>query len=176
MLAVCAAPVVAAYLAYYVWQPTSHVNYGELIEPRVMPDVALQRLDGRTLRFSGLKGEWLLLTAGEASCDDACRRNLVYMRQVRLAQGKEAERMGRMWLLTDRGMPDAKLLAEHPGLEVVRAPAEVVAQLESPPGRAADHIFVVDPLGHLMMRFPRDPDPRRILKDMSRLLRQSKWK
>ena len=46
----------------------------------------------------------------------------------------------------------------------------------SPVGSAADHIFVVDPLGHLMMRFPPNPDPSRMLKDLSRLLRQSRWK
>jgi hypothetical protein len=173
---VCAAPVVAAYVAYYVWQPTSHVNYGELIEPRPMPDVPLQGLDGRTVRFSDVKGEWLLLTADKAACDDACRRKLVYMRQVRLAQGKEAERIEHMWLLTDAATPDAKLLAEHPELRVVRARADVLARLESPAGTATDHIFVVDPLGNLMMRFPPDADPRRMLRDLARLLRQSRWK
>jgi hypothetical protein len=95
---------------------------------------------------------------------------------VRLAQGKEAERIERVWMLTDDGVPRPELLAEHPGLHVVRGTRDSLAMLRPEVGSAADHIFVIDPLGHLMMRFPRDPDPGRILKDIARLLRQSRWK
>ena len=37
-----------------------------------------------------------------------------------------------------------------------------------------DHIYLVDPLGNLMLRFPRDPDPSRMIKDLQRLLRYSR--
>lgn len=176
ILAVCAAPMIASYVAFYWWQPTSRVNYGELLEPRVMPDAPLDRLDGGSLRFSELRGEWLLLTTDSAQCDERCRLKLTYMRQVRLAQGREAERIERVWMLTDNAIPRLELLAEHPGLHVVRGTRDSLAMLRPEVGSAADHIFVVDPLGHLMMRFPRDPDPSRMLKDIARLLRQSRWK
>jgi hypothetical protein len=168
--------MIASYVAFYWWQPTSRVNYGELLEPRVMPDAPLERLDGGGFRFSELKGEWLLLTADSGQCDERCKLKLVYTRQVRLAQGKEAERIERVWMLTDDGVPRPELLAEHPGLHVVRGTRDSLAMLRPEVGSAADHIFVIDPLGHLMMRFPRDPDPGRILKDIARLLRQSRWK
>jgi hypothetical protein len=176
ILAVCAAPLLASYVAYYWWQPESRVNYGELVEPREMPDAALERVDGGSFRFSELKGEWVLLVADSGQCDERCQTKLTYTRQVRLAQGREAERIERVWLLTDSVTPRPELLAEHPGLHVVRSAAASLDMLRPPSGSAAGHIFVVDPLGHLMMRFPENPDPRRILKDMSRLLRQSKWK
>jgi hypothetical protein len=175
LLAVCAAPIVASYTAFLFWRPASHVNYGELLEPRLLPDRALATLDAPALRFSGLRGEWVLLAAGASSCDARCRRNLVYMRQVRLAQGRESERIERVWLLTDGGAPDAALVAEHPGLRIVRDAGTLAGTLPAPRD-AADHVYVVDPLGHLMMRFPADPDPQRMLKDLSRLLRHSKWK
>jgi hypothetical protein len=174
ILLVCAAPIIASYLAYLFWAPTGRVNYGDLIEARAMPDTSLAASDGSAFRFSELKGQWVLLTSGTAACDTTCRQKLVYMRQVRLAQSKESARIERVWLLTDTGMPEPALVAEHPGLRIIRG-AEIAATL--PAVRApADHIYVVDPLGHLMMRFPADPDPRRILKDVSRLLRHSKWK
>jgi hypothetical protein len=176
MLAVCAAPLVASYLAYYVWQPESRVNYGELLEPRVMRDAPLERLGGGTFRFSEFKGEWVLLTGDSGQCDERCQLKLTYMRQVRLAQGREAERIERVWMLMDDARPRPELLAEHPGLHVVHGTRESLEMLSPPVGSAADHILVIDPLGHLMMRFPANPDPRRILKDLSRLLRQSKWK
>ena len=174
LLAVCAAPIVASYIAYYVWQPSGHVNYGELVEPRPVPDSGLAALDGSAFSFTILKGAWVLLVADSGKCDERCRTTLVYTRQVRLAQGKESERVQRVWLLTDDATPAAGLLAEHPGLRVVRARDSEALRLITP--EAVGQVHVVDPLGNLMMRFPNDPDPRRMLKDVGRLLRHSKWK
>ena len=174
ILAVCAAPVVASYLVYHFWRPAAQVNYGTLIEPRPLADVELT-FQGRPFRLSELKGDWVLLTAGPAKCDDACREKLVYMRQVRLAQGRESGRVERLWLLTDAANPDPALLADHIGLRIARGGEALVSALPAPRD-PADHVYVVDPLGNLMMRFPERPDPRRMLNDLSRLLRHSKWK
>ena len=176
ILALSLAPIVASYVAYYFWRPASHVNYGELIDPRPLPQTQLATHDGRAFTFAELKGEWVLLMAAPAACDERCRTNLTYLRQVRLAQGKESERIERLWLLADAGIPDAVLLAEHPGLIVARAKGAAIVESLPAASSALDHIYVVDPLGNLMMRYPADPDPRRMLKDLSRLLRHSKWK
>jgi hypothetical protein len=176
ILATCAAPIVASYIAYYFWHPSGHVNYGELIEPRRMPDVALQSIDGSPFRFSDAKGDWLLVVADRAACDARCRTALIYTRQVRLAQGKEAERIERVWLLTDDGTPNPVVVAEQPGLRVVRAAKGDAVRALPAEASPAGYVYVIDPLGNLMMRFPRDPDPRRMLKDVARLLRHSKWK
>ncbi|MEA3158214.1 MAG: hypothetical protein QOK44_5803 [Betaproteobacteria bacterium] len=176
ILAVCAAPIVGSYIAYYWWQPAGHVNYGELLQARTLPDEKLQTLDGRPFRWRDVKGEWVLLTADPSSCDDKCRTKLIYTRQVRLAQGKEAERIERIWLLTDAGAPDPVLLAEQPGLLVLRAADADITRTLPAITSPLHHIYVVDPLGNLMMRFPPDPDPRRMLKDLARLLRHSKWR
>jgi hypothetical protein len=174
VLAVCAAPVVASFVTFYVWRPSGHVNYGELLPPKPLPEVAMTTLDGKPFRLSDLKGEWVLVTADGAACDERCRTQLVYTRQMRLAQAKEAERIERVWLVTDGGTPDAAMLKEQPDLRVVRANG-IEQALPASADRAA-HVYVVDPLGNLMMRFPENADPRRMLKDLSRLLRHSKWK
>jgi cytochrome oxidase Cu insertion factor (SCO1/SenC/PrrC family) len=176
LFAVCAAPVIGAYLAYYFWHPSAQVNYGELIEPRPLPDTPLARVDGSPFGMSQLKGEWVLVVADTAACAEACRTKLVYTRQVRLAQGKDTARIERVWLVTDGGSPDPALLAEQPGLVVVRAAGSDVLGALPAKGSPAAHIYVVDPLGNLMMRYPDTADPRRMLKDLARLLRHSKWK
>lgn len=176
ILALCVAPIAGSYLAYYFWRPSAHVNYGELIEPRLLPDDEVAALDGRRIRPSQLRGEWVLLVADGAACEEACRRKLTYIRQVRLAAGKEKARVERVWLLTDGGAPDPALLAEHPGLVVVREQGNAIVNSLPAQVSPTDHIYVIDPLGNIMMRFPRDADPRRMLKDVSRLLRHSKWK
>jgi hypothetical protein len=176
ILAVCAAPIIGSYTAYYFWRPTGHVNYGELIAPRTLPDDALWMLDGTPFRWKDVRGAWVLLTADRAGCDEGCRNKLVYTRQVRVAQGKETRRVERVWLVTDAGAPDPRLRAEHPGLRIVRANPSETIKILPPNTSAAERIYVIDPLGKLMMRFPADPDPRRMLKDLSRLLRHSQWK
>jgi len=173
ILALCAAPTVAAWLAYFVWQPQSRLNYGELIEARAISDPELRRLDGSPFRLSQLRGRWVLLQIDSGACTEGCRRKLLYMRQARLAQGKDAQRMERVWLLADAATPDPGLLHDHDGIRVMRAPGPFLA--EFPAARSAtDHIYVVDPLGTLMLRFPTDPDAQRMTKDLARLLRVSR--
>jgi len=173
ILALCAAPTVAAWLAYFVWQPQSRLNYGELIEARVISDPELRALDGSPFRLSQLRGRWVLLQIDSGACAEDCRKKLVYLRQVRLAQGKDAERIERMWLLADAAPPDAALLRDHEGLRIARAPGPLLA--EFPAARSPYyHIFLLDPLGNLMLRFPSDPDAQRMVEDLARLLRASR--
>ncbi len=174
VLALCAAPVVAAWLAYFVWQPQSRLNYGELIEGRAISDPELRRLDGSPFRLSQLRGRWVLLQIDSGACAEGCGKKLLYMRQVRLAQGRDAERIERLWLLADAAPPDAALLREHEGLRVARAPGRPFLA-EFPAVRSpSDHIYLLDPLGNLMLRFPSDPDAQRMVKDLARLLRASR--
>jgi cytochrome oxidase Cu insertion factor (SCO1/SenC/PrrC family) len=176
LLAVSAAPIVGSYVAYYFWQPSGHVNYGELIAPRPLPDAPLATLDGKPFRLSQLKGDWVLVSVDSGACDDACLMRLVYTRQVRLATGKETERVARVWLLTDERTPDAALLAGQPDLVAVRAAGSDVLRNIAADGAPERRVYVVDPLGNLMMRYPENPDPKRMLKDLGRLLRHSQWK
>ena len=174
ILALCAAPTVVAWLAYFVWQPQSRLNYGELIEARAISDAELRTLDGRPLRLSQLRGRWVMLQIDSGACAEGCRKKLFYMRQVRLAQGKDAERIERMWLLADAAPPDAALLRDHEGLRVLREPGRAFLA-EFPAARGpSDHIYLLDPLGNLMLRFPGDPDAQGMVKDLARLLRASR--
>src|SRR5207247_10843891 len=72
ILALCAAPTVAAWLAYFVWQPQSRLNYGELIEARAISDAQLRTLDGRPLRLSQLRGSWVVVPSGSGACAAGC--------------------------------------------------------------------------------------------------------
>lgn len=174
ILAFCAAPTVAAWFAYFVWQPQSRTNYGELTEPRSLSDPELRRPEGGSFRLSQLRGKWVLLQVDSGACADGCRRKLVYMRQACLALGKDAERIERVWLLSDGGVPAPALLREHEGLNVARVPDGALLGELPASGNPAGYIYVVDPMGSLMLRFPADPDGRRMLRDLTRLLRASR--
>ena len=174
ILAVCAAPTVAAWFAFFVWQPQSRTNYGELIGPYPLSNPEMRRVDSVPFLLSQLRGKWVLLQVDSGACGEACRRKLLYMRQARLALGKDAERIERVWVLDDGEDPAPELLREHEGIKVVRAArAPFLAELPGS-GSPLGYIYVVDPLGTLMLRFPGEPDTRRMLKDLVRLLGASR--
>jgi len=174
IVAVAAAPVAASYLVYHFWPPTSTVNYGELIEPRPLPDPPLALADGTAFRLSRLRGKWVLVSLDSGRCDERCDRKLLYMRQLRLTQGKEMERVERAWLIVDDFAPRLDTVAPYEGTWLVRAAGAGLLGRFPAENAATDHIYVIDPLGNLMMRFPRDPEPGRMIKDLSRLLKASR--
>jgi hypothetical protein len=169
-----ALPVLAGYVAFFFdWVPGSAANYGTLIPARPLPDATLQGADQRPFKFSELRGKWLLVQFDSGACDGYCERKLYFMRQVRKALGKDMGRVERVWLLTDGEAPKPRLLEAIEGTRLARFASRAFTD-EFPADRSnADHIYVVDPLGNLMMRFPRDPDPSRMLKDMQRLIKVS---
>jgi cytochrome oxidase Cu insertion factor (SCO1/SenC/PrrC family) len=173
LAALCVAPVVASYVAFYFMPPSGHVNYGELIEARPLPDARLALADGTPLQWRELKGKWLMVIVDSGSCDADCQRKLLYMRQVRLAQGKWMDRVERVWLITDDVIPADTVATNFQGTRLIRAAGSELLKLFPAQRAAADHIYVIDPLGNLMMRFPRDADPRKMVKDISRLLKIS---
>jgi len=177
VLLACAAPVLASYFTYYVIRPEGRVNYADLIEPqRPMLDLPLVTPEGASETLAALRGKWILVVIGEPACDAGCERSLYNMRQVRLTTGRERERVSRLWLLTGSAEPSADLLSQHDGLIVRRASVETLSSrfpaVEG--GRIEDHVFIIDPLGNLMMRFPAHADPSRMKKDLNKLLRASR--
>lgn len=174
---VCASPMIASYLTYFVIKPQSRTNYGELIDPRSypMPSLASTSLDGKPTELDAYKGKWIMLQTDSGDCAENCRTKLFQQRQLRLTTGKGMDRIERVWLVTDDKPIDTMLLREYDGTRVLRAdPAILKKWLPVEEGAGiADHVYMIDPLGNLMMRFPKNPDPNRMKKDISKLLRAS---
>ena len=179
LLAVCAAPVIASYFTYYVVRPEGRRSYGELIEPqRPLPPLAATALDGRALSLAALRGQWLLISVAPGSCDNACEKHLYLQRQLRETLGKEKERLDWVWLVPDESPVRRALLPALVQATVMRVPGEQLAGwLEPAPGRGVhEHLYLVDPMGNLMMRFPAALDSSsasRAKRDLDRLMRAS---
>jgi len=112
----------------------------------------------------------VLVMHGRGGCDAACGRKLYAMRQARTMQGKEQDRIVRAWFVLGDAEPPAALLAQHPDLLVVRVPEAVPARF--PDG--ANPVYLLDPLGNLVLRYPDDPDIKGIARDLARLLKASR--
>jgi cytochrome oxidase Cu insertion factor (SCO1/SenC/PrrC family) len=169
LFAVVASPVIAAFGFYFFWTPAGGVNYGHLLGPRPAPDITLTAPDGSAWRLSSLRGSWVLLHVGSGRCDDPCAKRLFAMRQARLMLGRDAGRVERVWMVDDEVVPEPNLLRGYEGMRV--AQGAHVANALALEGR--NRIYVVDPLGNVMLTFPSDPDPRAMYRDLARLLNVS---
>lgn len=179
VLAVCAAPVIASYFTYFVVRPDVRSNYGELIQPtRSLPDVALRTLSGQTVQAPSLRGQWLLVVVGPSACDAGCEKRLHAQRQLREMLGRDRDRLDKVWFVTDDGPLRPVLqtaMQTAPEVTVLRFPRDEVARWLAPASGQAldDHLYLVDPMGEWMMRFPTAFEPNKVKRDIDRLLRAS---
>lgn len=179
LVLVCAAPVLLSYFTYYVIRPAGRMHHGELIEPqRALPAWPGSDLQGKALPLDQLKGQWLLVAVGSGRCAEACERVLFVQRQLHKLLNKDSERVDRVWLITDQAPPAPSLLQSIEGATVLRVPADSLAQWLTPAsGQALDaHLYLVDPMGHWMMRFPYPQDAKVVAgmkRDLERLMRAS---
>lgn len=175
LLAICAAPMILAYFTYYVVKPEGgRTNYGTLLDPRnyPIPKLAGRTLDGKPQELDAWHGKWRMLHIDQAACLDRCQKKLFDMRQIRTSQGKSRDRLQRIWLVLDDGPIDSTMLANYDGTQVLRVSQQALAAwLPLEPGsRLQDHMFLIDPLGNLMMRWPKNHDPGKVRRDVAKLL------
>ena len=167
------------FLAWVIYDPdetrmaTSSTAHGELITPvKLVADTNLAV--PREEQDSPYPGRWTIVHVGNGRCDQACTQSLYKTRQIRKALGKEDRRVQRFFLLTDATPLDPSIRQAHPGLSVFGANDALTDTFMSaiqPYGTG--NIFLVDPLGNLMMRFTPDTGMKDIHKDLKKLLRVS---
>jgi hypothetical protein len=172
LVAAFAVPIVASLTTYRYFRPEPTANYGELIlPPQSLAGIAFARPGGTALRFEELREQWVLVAADSGACEARCAEKLHMTRQVRLALGRNASRVARVFVAADGRMPDPATLAPLEGLIVAVAPQGSGTAAGAAGDRA--HIYLVDPRGNVMMRWPAQPDFRRMLKDLELLLKAS---
>lgn len=178
-------PLMISYFLFQQgWRPAGQTNYGTLINP-AQPLIQLSTLtfetaiDKQPFQLSNLWDKWTLLTLVPEDCSEACQANLYKMRQIRLALNQNASRVQRVLLVSDP-LPLSVLdtiKTEYAGTIVLQgqpAISTLAKILRDATTETAHRIYVVDPLGNVMMFYPSDANPSKILKDLERLLRLSK--
>jgi len=159
-------PLALAFFTYYAtsWRPAGSVSHGVLITPARALSTA-----------SVLRGHWSLVYVGDGACNPECRQALTVMRQTRLGLNTDMARVARVFLATGHCCARDYLAAQHPGLQVLDATDAAVAALPSEfPGAEREHsVYIVDPLGNLMMSYDARQNPHGLLEDLKKLLRLS---
>lgn len=176
LVAITVVPVTAAYIAYYVMPPSGRTNYGTLIEPqRPVPALPLENLDGTTFDLRQFRGRWVFVMVDSGNCDSRCANKLLMMRQQRTMTGKERDRIERVWLISDQEPLPIIVMREYEGTQFVRAPLKALQEFlplpDTADARLQDHIWVIDPHGNLMLRWPKDAEIAGVKRDIARLLK-----
>ncbi len=173
-------PLLLAFCTYYgsSWRPGSHVNHGVLVTPpRPLPAVRLRQV----LPPAGgaapalFREQWSLVYVGAGSCDAACAQALFVMASARLALNNELTRVRPVFLASADCCAQGRLAHDYPALVVLDAQGAAAAALlaQFPDGQRAHTLFVVDPLGNLMMSYDARQNSRGLLEDLQKLLRLS---
>jgi cytochrome oxidase Cu insertion factor (SCO1/SenC/PrrC family) len=165
-------PIVASLVAYRFFRPEPTANYGELLlPPATVTSHVFGRDGGDRFGFSDLRDKWVLVASDSGACAAPCVDKLATMRQVRLALGRNASRIVRVFVVDDLHAPDRAALGGFEGMVVATTPPG----MQLPPGAANDraHIYLVDPRGNVILRWPAKAEMRRMYKDLERLLKAS---
>lgn len=167
-----ALPIVASLTAYRFFRPQPAANYGELLlPPQPIAEVAMRRPDASAFRFGDLRDRWVIVVSDSGACGVECAARLHVTRQARLALGRNAPRVARVFVVDDGRAPDAPAFTPIEELVVAIPPQGALAP--GGPGNDRHHVYLVDPRGNVMMRWPAAPDFRGMLKDLERLLKAS---
>ncbi|NIP15419.1 MAG: hypothetical protein GWM88_12150 [Pseudomonadales bacterium] len=163
ILLVAGLSLAGAYLVFFVassgglWGTT---NNGEFVEPTTTID-SLNLLDvaGGTVAADG---HWWLWTVAPDGCGEQCRFAVERLRQVHALLNKNASRVRRA-LITSEALTEPPV-----GLNV-----SDLERLAGWPVGLASGIYIVDPIGNLVLRYPLSDAGEPVLEDLKRLLKVS---
>lgn len=186
LLAFFITPTLLGYLAYFGgWVDGSNtVNKGTLITPPIaIESLNLQLDDGKLFAQPTLRGKWWLLYQLPQTCGQSCINSLLQIRQVRLALGKNTERVQRVLIAEPDLLSSNPELAGHIKSEysdaLMLAPSEALITKSTP--LESGLIYIVDPLGNIILSYPGYKDAEEailkaklILKDLNKLLKVSR--
>jgi hypothetical protein len=182
-------PILAVGLATLVFYtgfglPKSTINKGELVQPpRQLDDIRVSTGTGEEWGYAQGDHDWSLLVVNSGACAERCRERLYLTRQIRVALGRDADRVSRLFIQLDpAGDADfAAFVAEqHPDLELLRADAGelkgLLGQAGDPDPVAEQPIYIVDQRGFVMMRYLARHSGHDTIADLRFLLKYSNEK
>jgi len=180
------APILFAIYLFNTHSSEGYVtkNKGTLIRPaKELKNVNLTYFgNNKPYKLADQEHQWVMVFIGAGECDDNCKHQLVVMRQTRLAQGGDFTRINRLYVMlnkqSDKFMKEVK--EYHPDMDIVTGTSKQLTNITKQfkladkiePGKS-NRIYIVDPIGNLMMYYELDANASDIAKDLARLLKVS---
>ncbi len=162
------------------YRPASMTNSGQLLDPVfTLTEFNYQTINDEAFVNKDVEKVWTLLHFIEGKCDAACSESLYNTRQMRVSFGKDIDRIDRVAVVSGavKGESNLKMWASHPDLLVLLATnkgigEQIERQVEGF-GRSSNAVYLLDPLGNVVMRFPASLEVKLMKKDIKKLLKLS---
>jgi hypothetical protein len=175
---VCTAPIILANAMFYFWESKGGYQHGELLTPVIpLENVSAQKIPNKELvDLKALQGKWRLIAIADMnSCNQACELELIEMRQIKLSMGEDLQRLKNTLLLIEPMTAEnqQKYLKAFPLFDILENADEIISQVQAAFSleNARDGVFLIDPLGNIVMRYPLGSGPKGKSKDLHRLFK-----
>lgn len=171
-------PIIAVIAMYKLdWRPKGE-SVGELVVPpkTMKMQQPLLNSNGLVTNINLLKEKWSMVYI-TADCDEQCKEKLHQMRQIHVSLYKEIPRMQRVLITTATDV--AELQNNYPELWILNQPnPDVIAfskqfNIRDEISMSAGRIYLIDPLGQLIMSYSPSTSPALVRKDITRLMKYS---
>ena len=182
IFAIALVPVLLAVLMYFgkVAIPTDKTNKGLLIWPPV--ELSKLGIGGKSpLAIVQKEKTWFLMLAGNGTCEQDCQELLHTMRQVHVSMGRELQRVSRLFVADLAVQPIAEIKDLYPELKLAsfeqHNEASVFSTLmgmdDSTGEHGSWHVWLVDPLGNVLLRYDASHSGYDMIDDLKKLLKLS---
>lgn len=149
---------------------------GELISP-VIPLGEPEVFNLKSKTIESINGKWTLLFFVENECNQLCEDKLYQLRQIRLALGKDRDKVDRL-LVSKNKQQWSQYTNSFNGQKYIDPTSRDYNGLIKKFNDYADldlkATYLIDPYGFLMMKYPQDDNPMGTIKDIERLIKNQK--
>ncbi len=168
--------LVVMLMQHFNWKPAGRV-YGELLAPprMVVIDEALVTDDGKSAsKF--WQDKWNMMYVTD-DCQSECMNRLHDMRQLQVSLYKDIARAQRILLTTSQEV--ASIKTAYPDMLIINQPSGAAGKLAKQFNIGEENalqsgrLYLIDPLGYIMMSYPASAKAADIRKDLVRLLKSS---
>ncbi len=179
LIALFLAPIVLGTLLFFNMDKMGFkkgsVNYGALIQPAFPAEADGLMSAGKPARKGQtLSKKWTMLYIETDDCKQLCIDRLLLMKRVRLLMNEQMRRVRTVLVTNIDAIKQSKILDDN-NLVVTTLTSPESPFLEQFPMLEKKPIFLLDPLGNLMMYYSQEkPNAKKMIKDLKKLLKYSR--
>lgn len=166
---------IAATLHFLNIKPTGH-SYGNLVQPpKPLNFTSLKDANGKEIKPDQWLKKWSVVTLDSTDCAEPCQADMHLLKQINTSLNKDAHRLQRVIIMPTEPNADviSQLQMKYPDLVILAGTSAEIVKLSNQFNVAGGHIYLIDPLGNLMMSYPINAEPKGVRKDLMRLLKNS---
>jgi cytochrome oxidase Cu insertion factor (SCO1/SenC/PrrC family) len=173
-------PLLLAWFMYngtIDYKPAATRNFGQLVEPPVplnwQDAIMLPGSDAPGLNAAeAFSDKWVILYPVPDPCLDTCLQAVSALRQIHRAAGRQQARIRIALLIRDNGSLsiESTLRDTYARFQLIRDPDGKVASTLQRATVEPGAVYLIDPLGNIMMTYKEGADPNKLKQDLKRLL------